>query len=541
MPACPGQSLAAPPTTPGRPAPSLRPTLLPTLLSTLLLSACLGSGDDPPADPLRVATAEGPVRGARSGGMRQFLGIPYAAPPVGARRWQPPAAVTPWTTVREATAFGAHCPQPDTAPLAYGTPGGQEDCLFLNVFTPSTPGPHPVLVWIHGGAFYLGRANGYTPTRLVAQGITVVTLNYRLGALGYLAHPALNDASGRSGNYGLLDQVAALQWVQRNIAAFGGDPGNVTLAGQSAGGASVLTQLLSPAARGLFHKAVLQSVPAISQPSGAAAQALGASTAASAFGCANDAQAASCLRALPVDTLIARQPGGFSPLNGPNVDGTYLTATWSEGLAAGLAPRLPVLIGSTRDEFTAFQGQTELRTGTPLSAAAYPTALAATYGATLAPAIAALYPLARFDSPSLALSAAVSDSLFACGMRKSARQLAAAGHAVWAYEFNDANAPMVLQPAVSFAYKAYHAAEVQYLFDLPSASLFTATQRQLADEMLDHWVRFMRSGNPNAAGSSRWPAYSAASDRMLQFVPAASTVIDGFASDHQCATWTPGV
>ncbi|MEK8052703.1 carboxylesterase family protein [Ideonella sp. DXS22W] len=509
-------------------------------LPALLLGACLDGGGDPPVDPLRVATADGPVQGAQAGGMRQFLGIPYAAPPVGARRWQPPAAVTPWTTVRDATTFGAHCPQPDTTPLAYGTPGGQEDCLFLNVFTPTSPGPHPVLVWVHGGAFYLGRSNGYTPTRLVEQGITVVTLNYRLGALGYLAHPALNDANGRSGNYGLLDQVAALQWVRRNIAAFGGDPSNVTLAGQSAGAASTLTQLLSPMASGLFHKAVLQSPPAITQPTGAAAQALGASTAASAFGCADDANAAACLRALPVERIIAAQPGGFSPLNGPNVDGAYLTATWRDGLAAGLAAKVPVLMGSTHDEFTAFQGQTELRTGAPLSASAYPAALAATYGAALGATVAGLYPLSRYDSPSLALSAAVTDSLFACGVRQSVRQLAAAGNPVWAYEFNDVNAPMVLQPAVSFAYKAYHAAEIQYLFDLPSTSLLNSAQQQLAADMLGHWVRFMRTGNPNASGSNTWPAYSRSDDRLLQFVPAASTVTAGFAADHQCAVWTPG-
>ncbi len=202
-----------------------------------------------------AVTADGAVRGLASGAVDEFLGIPYAAPPVGALRWQPPQPAASWPGVRAATAFAPHCPQTASP---FGQASMSENCLYLNVFTPShdQPGPgHPVMVWIHGGALVTGESDDYNPARLVADGVTVVTINYRLGALGFLAHPALADAKGQSGDYGLMDQQAALRWVQRNIARFGGDPHDVTLFGESAGGLSTLSQVASPQARGLFQKA----------------------------------------------------------------------------------------------------------------------------------------------------------------------------------------------------------------------------------------------------------------------------------------------
>ena len=213
-----------------------------------------GTGRGPVA-----GTANGAVRGLANGAVDEFLGIPYAAPPVGALRWQPPQPAASWSGVRDATRFAPHCPQ---SPSPFGQPSTSEDCLFLNVFTPrhQHAGSHfPVMVWIHGGALVTGESNDYDPTALAEDGVTVVTINYRLGALGFLAHPALADANGQSGDYGLMDQQAALRWVRCNIASFGGNPRNVTIFGESAGGLSTLSQVASPQARGLFERAIVES------------------------------------------------------------------------------------------------------------------------------------------------------------------------------------------------------------------------------------------------------------------------------------------
>ena len=545
-------------------------SLTSALLATALLAACGGDDDDVPAAaaaPTATTTA-GTVEGLTAHGMHQFLGIPYAKPPVGALRWAAPQPAAAWTGTRAAKAYGKHCPQKDTSPMsAYGTAGGSEDCLYLNVYTPTTAGPHPVLVWIHGGAFLYGRADGYVPQRLVAQGVTVVSINYRLGALGFLAHPALNDAAGHSGNYGVMDQTLALRWVKDNIATFGGDPARVTLAGQSAGAASVLTQLNSPKAAGLFQKAILQSVPVTDQPTGAAAQASGATAAATLFGCPNDTQAATCLRALSVDTLVAKQASAtFSASNAPNVDGDYLTRSNLAAVAGGQLAAVPVMIGTTMDEYTSLLATEETTANNSTVAAGAPASslkrpgdpgyvdllatdaeLTARFQATFGPAaagVAALYPASRYAGVRPhAFAAAVSDSLFACGTRKAAKQIAATGVPTHVYEFNDPNAPMALQAPVSFAFKAYHAAEIQYLFDLPSTASLTAAQKALADEMVGLWSRFVTSaaGDPNAAGSTAWPRFDATTEAVLQFRPAGSAVVNDFKTVHQCAVWTPGI
>src|ERR1700677_3270820 len=234
-----------------------------------------------------AGTANGAVRGLVNGAVDEFLGIPYAAPPVGPLRWQPPQPAASWSGVRDATQFAPHCPQ---LASPFGQASTSEDCLFLNVFTPSrgeAGARHPVMVWIHGGALVTGESNDYDPTKLVEDGVTVVTINYRLGALGFLADPALADANGQSGDYGLMDQQAALRWVQRNIANFGGNPRNVTLFGESAGGLSVLSQVASPAARGLFAKAIAESGSYnLTQASLASAETAGQAFAAKA-GCAD--------------------------------------------------------------------------------------------------------------------------------------------------------------------------------------------------------------------------------------------------------------
>src|SRR5215472_8615320 len=390
-----------------------------------------------------VATDLGPVRGAATGTMQEFLGIPYAAAPVGDLRWRQPQDHERWNGVRDATSFAPHCPQVATP---YGTASTTEDCLFLNVFTPPKTNegrPHllPVMFWIHGGGFVVGESDGYDPSNLVAQNVIVVTINYRIGELGFLAHSALTaeSSAGASGNYGLLDQQAALRWVQRNIRAFGGNPDNVTIFGESAGGLSVHAQLASPLAAGLFHKAIVESgAYSLQQPPLSAAEANGAAFAASA-GCAD--QSAACLRSLPVATILAHQPGGTMV---PNLDGFVLPLTVGAAFFAGQFNLVPVIEGSNHDEWRLFVAQTEATTGTPLTAAGYIPAIAATLGVPVAAAvaIAATYPLAAYPSPSVALGAVGTDAIFACNARVSAQLLSQQKLPTYQYEFNDPNAPM---------------------------------------------------------------------------------------------------
>src|SRR5580658_4926546 len=312
-----------------------------------------------------AGTANGAVRGLAEGAVNDFLGIPYAAPPVGALRWRPPQPAASWSGIRDATKFAPHCPQ---LASPFGQASTSEDCLFLNVFTPSQQkpdSPHPVMVWIHGGALVTGESDDYNPAKLVEDGVTVVTINYRLGALGFMAHPALADANGQSGDYGLMDQQAALRWVQRNIASFGGDPRNVTIFGESAGGLSVLSQVASPQAKGLFEKAIAESGSYnLTQTSLASAETAGEAFATTA-GCAS--QTAACLRSLPVSTILADQDAsGYTP----NINSEVLPQSLGTAFATGDFNRVPIINGTNHDEWRLFVALSELE-GNPVTAANY--------------------------------------------------------------------------------------------------------------------------------------------------------------------------
>src|SRR5579871_4673593 len=301
-------------------------------LVTAITGAAVASPVSGGANPI-VRIDDGLVRGASAAGVDSFLGIPYAAPPTGDLRWRPPRPAAGWTGVRDATAFGPSCPQ---APSPFAPPGPfSEDCLYLNVYAPASRGGfggRPVLVWIHGGGLVQDAARDYDGTKLAADGVVVVTINYRLGALGFLAHPALaSGPGGTAGNYGLMDQQAALRWVRDNIRHFGGDP---------AGGLSVLAQMVSPGARGLFQKAIIQSGSfALNQRPLADAEAAGEAFAAQA-GCPD--QTAACLRQLPVSDLVSPN---FVEIPGV-VDGKVLTEPIGTALAAGQFARVPVLNGT---------------------------------------------------------------------------------------------------------------------------------------------------------------------------------------------------
>jgi para-nitrobenzyl esterase len=485
---------------------------------------------------LVVRLADGQIRGKRTGGTNEFLGIPYAAPPVGPLRWRAPQPPPHWRGIRTATQFAPHCPQPAGV---FGRPSMSENCLYLNVFTPAAHrgSALPVMVWIHGGAYVAGESNDYDPSQLVADGVMVVTINYRLGALGFLAHPALADhPGGPSGDYGLMDQQAALRWVQHNIRAFGGNPANVTIFGESAGGQSVLLQLVSPGARGLFAKAIVESGGYAQYPvSLASAEAAGRAFAAKA-GCAS--QTAQCLRSLPVATILADQnQSGASA----DIDGLVLTEQLKTALTSGNFSHVPVIDGSNHDEWRLFVALATFE-GHPVTVANYQRMIASTLHVSrrIAALIAIEYPLSGYPSPALALSTLGTDAIFACPTLLL-DQAMARYVPTYAYEFNDEKAPAPY-PSPGFPYGATHTSELQYLFGLPAAShgTLSAPQQRLAAAMRREWTSFARSGVPSAAGAPAWPRFTAAAQSMLSLVPPEPAPETSFAADHHCAFWALG-
>ncbi|WP_395682388.1 carboxylesterase/lipase family protein [Inquilinus sp.] len=479
------------------------------------------------------------VVGQERPGFKQFLGIRYAQPPVGPMRWKPPRPAGAAFGLLKADAFAPHCPQ---KPSAFGTPSTNEDCLFLNVFAPrdAIPGSpyRPVMVWIHGGSLNEGESDDFDPTRLVGQGVVVVTINYRLGALGFLAHPAL-EAEGRPGvNYGLLDQQAALRWVRDNIAGFGGDPRNVTIFGQSAGAQSVLSHLVAPASRGLFARALGQSgAYSLILPTLAQAQDRGTAFAAQA-GCAD--QSADCLRRLPVATVLANQGTGF---RSTILDGTVLPESIDTALAKGRFTRVPVLIGSNHDEGRAFVAGDFDLAGGPLTAAGYD-AFVRSRLAAAADQILGRYPLGGFASPGLTLAAVETDAIFSCNTLRAGAALARFTP-VFQYEFSDEAAPQIFLPPVSFPYGAAHTSEVPYLFDrfvppgnASESAPLSPGQRALSASMVRYWTNFAKRGDPNGIGVPDWRRVGAG-NAAIQSLAGSPKPTFGFATDHQCGFWTP--
>jgi para-nitrobenzyl esterase len=418
-----------------------------------------------------------------------------------------------------------------------------EDCLYLNVFTPSHARHDlPVMFWIHGGALVTGASDLYDPTNLVRDDAVVVTINYRLGALGWLAHPALTDGpKGASGDFGLMDQQAALRWVQRNIERFGGDADNVTIFGESAGGLSVLTQLASPTARGLFQKAVVQSGsynPV--QQTLAQAETAGKAFAAQA-GCAD--QTAACLRALPVSTILADQNAGVGGYM-PNIDGHVVVRSLATAFATGQFTHVPVVDGTNHDEWRLFVGIATLQ-GNPVTAANYTGQIEATLGVTpaQAAAIEAQYPLSAYPSPPEAMGAVGTDAIFACNALSFDQSLSRFVP-TYAYELNDPNPPSVLPP-VGFPLGDFHAADLAYVFntaDAPVAGGLDAGQIRLADTVQRYWTDFAARAFPTSFGTPFWPPFRAG-QRMQSLTEPAPTPQAGFATEHHCGFWAsiPGL
>lgn len=491
-----------------------------------LMFFAMGAGavraaETPTADnALVVKTVAGRVRGvARSGGGAEFLGIPYAQPPVGRLRWRPPVAKKPWSGVREATAFGAPCTQPVMGDWnRHDAENGRENCLFLNVITPAWPAAQalPVMVWLHGGANIGGSAGSalYKDGTLANHGVVLVTVNYRLGVLGFMALPGLSRESAHraSGNYGLMDQILALQWVRTNIAAFGGDPENVTVFGQSAGSMDTGMLMTSPQARGLFEKAIAESGAAFSPRVDTLAQA--ESMWAAAVDKLNPpagARGIAYLRRIPARELIARLGAGAKqwPGIGPNVDGWILPHSPQAAFASGQEASIPLLLGTTSREFGSEEPLDALRASITRAAGS------------LAPAALKMYGIANNEtgaSDPLYGSASTqwaADSMFHCPITTQALWHSRAGHPVYEYELDH---PIPGQEAQG----AVHSGDLPYVFGyFPKtgniAGKFTDVDFKLADRMETYWTNFARSGDPNGAGLPEWPRLEADSQRFMRF------------------------
>ena len=495
----------------------------------------------PQSDTSLVRTATGMVRGVVKDDHRLFAGIPYAAPPIGPLRFRPPAPAHNWKGIRDATDPGPQCIQDPGADPEFGRQS-DEDCLNLNVWTPTMTGPpRPVMVWIHGGSFTGGSGKIYDARWLVSRGdIIVVTINYRLGTLGFLAHPALGPP-GDVGNYGLQDQQAALRWVRDNIANFGGDPDRVTIAGESAGGMSVCDHLVAPGSKGLFRAAIIQSAPCGAQADLPRAEQSSIDYAAK-VGCADPKTAADCLRALPLDKL--REPVTFynigeDSLPGPVTGSAALPVDPVTAIANNDAARVPVLIGTNRDEFTLFVALQYLRRGKVYAAEQYPELLRDTFG-TNAVAVEQRYPLSNYGGNVYsAYSAAVTDGVFSCVNERMSNDLARVG-TVYAYEFNDRDAPAP-EPmrTLPFPVGASHSLELRFLFEVGGAEPLDPAQQTLSDQMLDYWSRFVTHGSPDAVGQPQWPALGAdvAAQPWMSLQPDGSRVVTTFDDSHQCTFW----
>jgi para-nitrobenzyl esterase len=516
------------------------------------------------ASSLDVPTDMGMVHGATAGGVRSFLGIPFAATTGGANRWKPPQPATPWTTTLEATTLGPICPQIDPSTMKYATTS-DENCLTLNVWTPdpAPTKPLPVMVWIFGGAFTFGSGGAapYSGNQLVPKGdVIVVSMNYRVGALGFLAHSGLaaEDPANATGNYGLLDQQAAFKWVQRNIAAFGGDKTNVTIFGESAGGKSVCLQLLSPGSAGLFSKAIIESGLCLTPGLTLAAGEAQGDRYAQAMGCTDmdSSTALACLRALsPTDIINGpanpppQLPGGLFYQDSstslslqPIVDGVFLTDQPAALFTANKEAAVPVLQGANTDEGILFQiaalgPYTSVTTETD-----YLAALTRTFGPN-ASAVAAQYPLAGgdggaaasdsgtaasldagatdaavtgavvFNTPDEALTQVSGDAFFVCQARRLERILSANAPKTFLYSFNG---PLTGVPILQLQGVAFHSSELPYVFgasyllgSVPEAGV------PLVDAIEGYWTQFAQSGDPNGGSNPMWPAYTTAGDQDL--------------------------
>ena len=499
-------------------------TILCILAATALFgTGCGGSGTTATTTMEVPQLADGPISGVLEDGVWTYKGVPFAAPPVGELRWKEPQPVEPWSDTLACDSYGPSCPQPMSDWTGMMDVGyTDEDCLYLNVWTPAqTPDEKlPVMVWIHGGAFTSGTGSLpiYDGHNLAGKEVVVVTINYRLGALGLMAHPLLSEESpnGVSGNYGLLDQVAALEWVRDNIDVLGGDPDNVTVFGESAGGMSILDLMVSPLAEGLFGRAIVESGPMLDLglpindfPTLEEAEKTGEEIS-KELGCDEEEDELVALREVSPDELIEASSGDnqfFSPINlGPNVDGYLLPEVPSAAFAAGKQHAVPLLTGINANEGTIFLPDITLNQYQMLGNYLY---------GEYATEVEALYPAQTDTEVKASMDRLVTQMGFGASARFTADCADEVGTPAYLYLFNQAPSdPRVQQLGV------FHGLEIMYVFgnlDKVAMEGVGEADYALSEDMMDYWTSFARAGDPNQGGAATaWPAYTIEAAEYLE-------------------------
>jgi para-nitrobenzyl esterase len=497
-------------------------------------SECADAGDDV------TCTDLGAVRGSIEGGTLAFKGIPYAKPPVGDLRWRAPQPAEPWTGTRDGSRYGAMCPQ-----ILGKSVEGNEDCLFVNIWRPLQKPAHPlpVMVWLHGGGNhgYSGAGSTgfgrvvYNGEKLVPQGVVFVSYNLRLGVLGFLAHPAFDAERPEkiSGNYGSQDQIAMLQWLHRNIAAFGGDPSRIFLAGTSAGGGNICALMTSPMTKGLIHGVSMQS----SVPTGCEIPTLAdvergtGNAVAAKMGCDKSSDVAACLRAKSVSELVSAIPGTFTVfprIYGPNMDGHVFPDQPLALIKQRKYPAMPIIIGNTADETMQFINAA----GPVTDASSLAAAVTKVFGQAQTERIVAQYPLTAYATPRAAFVQLTTDAEFTCQSRRVARTFAGVQQApVFRYLFKHTLENDPEQKALG----AIHTVEHPFLFNWQGSYRPTATDLEIQRHMVGYWSRMAKTGNPNGADDPAWPAASPQNEAYLEI--GANTIAGNGPVNAHCDFW----
>jgi len=488
------------------------------------------------------------VQGTVTDGVLQFKGIPYATPPTGELRWQPPRPASPWSGILKASNYKSACPQ--ASRYGYTEASYDEDCLYVNVAVPlpfaaGTAKLRPVLVWIHGGAFIGGASSYYRLDGLAKSGdLVVVSLNYRLGVFGFMAHPSF--PADYNAGYGLEDQRAALRWVKRNIAAFGGDPNNVTIAGESAGAASVCMHLMAPdETAGLFQKAVIQSAGCATPLHTVAENSAIGEKVAEYAGCSDASTALSCMRTKSVKDLLdagTKAAGDKLLAFAPSVGSKTVPLHGAEALASGKFVHVPILMGGNRDELRLYVAYA-MQAGDTVTQANYSDHIKAVYG-DKANRVVEKYPASAYSSPAAALGTAQSDFREDVGLNNciylQTAKLAREHVKVYEYVFADRDAPPVTKNP-GFEMGAVHAAELPYFFPYYSdnskvdAAALAAPEQELANQMMAYWTSFVRNGAPAVPGAPDWQSFRS-DDKVMLFEPGRSGYFNA-TEKHQCGFW----